>query len=234
MIELIPQPHDASLTRQRFRIAPRPKRSFNTVLDAARLIDAGDARSSEVALSREGDVLRVEALHPIRGGSIDEIYTASITPAGLRSESLVRRLSEGERVVRREEVDFRSKLIDLPETTYPEVLMPFLLNAFPQDGKKRSLHAWINDRFVARTYFEVSGRSTVEVSGRALAAFETILYPDLNDWVNLGAVATKLAKPLLPKYRMWYAVEAPHTLLRFEGPYGPPGAPEVVLTRIEE
>jgi hypothetical protein len=231
MIELIPCPPEACLTRLDFRLEPRKKRSFNTVLDAQRLLDSQDSRRSEVHLARTGEKLIIETVHPIRGGSIAETYAADITARGLRSESLVRRLLEGEREVRKEEVDFTSKLLELPDSTYPEVLMPFLLNAFPLDGKKRSLHSWINDRFVARTYFEVSGKSTIDVGGRRMEAFDTILYPDLNDWVSLGAVATKIAKPLLPKYRMWYSVEAPHALLRFEGPYGPPGAPEVVLTR---
>jgi hypothetical protein len=231
MIELIPCPRDACLTRLDFRLEARQKRSFNTVLDANRLLDPSDTRTSEVHLSKRGDKLCIETLHPIRGGAIAETYAADITARGLRSESLVRRLLEGEREVRKEEVDFTSKLLELPESTYPEVLMPFLLNSFPLDGKKRSLHSWINDRFVARTYFEVSGRTSLQIGGRRVDAYETIMYPDLNDWVSLGAMATKLAKPLLPKYRMWYAAEAPHGLLRFEGPYGPPGAPEVVLTR---
>ena len=55
------------------------------------------------------------------------------------------------------------------------------------------------------------------------------MYSDLNDWVSLGAIVTKLARPLLPKYRMWFDAEAPHGVLKFEGPYGPPGAPEIVL-----
>jgi hypothetical protein len=55
------------------------------------------------------------------------------------------------------------------------------------------------------------------------------MYPDLNDWVPLGAVLTRLAKPLLPKYHMWYERKSPYKLARFEGPYGPPGAPELVL-----
>ena len=45
----------------------------------------------------------------------------------------------------------------------------------------------------------------------------------------MGAMVTRLVKPFVPKYRMWYARQAPNRLVRFEGPYGPPGAPEVVL-----
>jgi hypothetical protein len=47
--------------------------------------------------------------------------------------------------------------------------------------------------------------------------------------VKMPSILNKLAKPFLPKYHMWYEAKAPHRLLRFEGPYGPPGAPEIVL-----
>jgi len=55
------------------------------------------------------------------------------------------------------------------------------------------------------------------------------MYPDLNDWVKMGTALTKLAKPFLPRYSMWYEPAAPNRLLRFEGSYGPPGAPEIIL-----
>ena len=48
---------------------------------------------------------------------------------------------------------------------------------------------------------------------------------------EVGTIVTKLIKPFLPKYHMWFAPSAsgPHTLVRFEGSYGRPGAPEIVL-----
>jgi hypothetical protein len=42
-------------------------------------------------------------------------------------------------------------------------------------------------------------------------------------------VITKLAKPLLPRYDMWFETVPPYRVARFEGPFGPPGAPEIVL-----
>ena len=55
------------------------------------------------------------------------------------------------------------------------------------------------------------------------------MYPDLNDWISLGSVVTRLARPLLPHYDMWFEPFAPYRVLRYEGPYGPPVAPEIVL-----
>ena len=55
------------------------------------------------------------------------------------------------------------------------------------------------------------------------------MYPDLNDWIAMGSMVTRLVKPLLPRYDIWFEVSSPHRVLRFEGPYGPPGAAEIVL-----
>ncbi len=55
------------------------------------------------------------------------------------------------------------------------------------------------------------------------------MFPDLNDWIPLSGLVTRLAWPFLPKYHMWYEEDTLHRLVRFEGPYGPPGAPEMVL-----
>ena len=93
----------------------------------------------------------------------------------------------------------------------------------------RSVYAWINDRFIAKVYVEVDGRRSITTNGRTHETIEVIMYPDLNDWIPLGAMLTRMVKPFVPKYRMWYAKQAPHRLIRFEGPYGPPGAPEIVL-----
>ena len=116
-----------------------------------------------------------------------------------------------------------------------ETLLPFLLRGIPLDGQRRSLYAWICDRFVAKVYYEVAHRErSISVPGGRFDAHEVVMYPDLNDWVKLGSVLTRLAKPFLPKYHMWFAPgplghKGAHTLVRFEGPYGPPGAPEIVL-----
>jgi hypothetical protein len=133
-------------------------------------------------------------------------------------------------MVRSEQVpDFRHEKLGLPLATYPEVALPFLLGWLPHDSERRSVYAWINDRFIAKVYVEVHGRTSLSLGGKTREVVELMMYPDLNDWVSLGGVLTRLAKPFLPKYHMWYERKAPYRLVRFEGPYGPPGAPELVL-----
>lgn len=210
---------------------PRAKRSFNTILDASHLFDQ-DGRSKVVTkVEHEGGERRVEikAEHALKGGKIQETFELSATD-GLRSVRLHRVLVDDEGALSREErIEFGRGPFKLPEATYPEVMLPFVLRWEPLGSERRSLLAWIVDRFVARVYCEWKGKSSLAVPAGKFEVVEMIMYPDLNDWVNLGNMINTLAKPLLPKYRMWFEVAEPHRVVRFEGPYGPPGAPEIVL-----
>jgi hypothetical protein len=225
-----PPPADFAGTA-RYSIFPREKRAFHTVLDAHKILSATNNPVSEVRYSRAGDEIIVALDHPIGGGSLREEMRLVPAGDGLIMRALSREMFDaGGTVVRREHVpDFRHESLGLPLATYPEVALPFLLAWMPLDGQRRSVYAWINDRFIAKVYVEVEGRHSISIRGTSHETVEVIMYPDLNDWIPMGAMITRLVKPFVPKYRMWYARQAPHQLVRFEGPYGPPGAPEVVL-----
>jgi hypothetical protein len=221
----------------KFSIAPREKRAFHTVLDARHILAATTKPVSEVRYGREGDDVVVGLDHPIAGGLLRE--EMRLSPYKNGSEGLMMRsmsremLDAGGKSVRKEHVpDFRHDTLGLPFATYPEVALPFLLSWMPLDGQRRSVYAWINDRFIAKVYVEVDGRKTLSIGGKSHDTVEVIMYPDLNDWIPMGAMITRLVKPFVPKYHMWYQRQAPHRLVRFEGPYGPPGAPEIVLETI--
>jgi hypothetical protein len=214
-----------------FSLRPREKRSFNTVLDANKILAGSPNPVSTVRYAEDAGDVVLTMDHPIADGRMREEIRLGRHGHGLVARSLSREVSDASgRQVRSEKVpDFRHDELGLPPATYPEVALPFLLGWMPHDGERRSVYAWINDRFIAKVYVEVHARTVMTIGGRTRDAVELMMYPDLNDWVSLGAVVTRLAKPFLPKYHMWYERKAPHRLLRFEGPYGPPGAPELVL-----
>ena len=165
----------------------------------------------------------------LAGGELHDALRCQV-PGGLRAERLVRRAhgSDGQ-PTRHHEVWFQGAPFDLPATTYPEVLLPFLLRGQPRDKHRRALHAWTNDGFCARVWYENRGRARLDVPAGRFEVEEVWMYPDLNDWIALGSALTRLAKPLLPRYQMWFEAGGAQRLVRFEGSYGPPGAPEVVL-----
>ncbi len=231
-VELIQAPTLLPSTA-RYKTSPRPKASFNTFLDAHRLFDPARPGTSTVRVERiehEGHpAVRVHAEHPFKDGVITESLVCTERQGRLSSACLERSVTDAQGVEKRREfVDFRSPL-PLPPDSYPEVMLPFLLRWQPFDGKQRALYAWINDRFVARVYYQHVGEATLDLPIGQRKAVEFMMYPDLNDWVNLGSVLSRLARPLVPKYRMWFDPSPPFHVLRFEGPYGPPGAPEIVL-----
>jgi hypothetical protein len=212
----------------RYTVRPREKRAFATILDAAVLFpDRADATAS---LLRDGADVVFEMMAPLKHGRVEErVVHAS---GGMRLRHLSRKVFDVTgALVREENADFESKTHPLPACTYVDVSVPFLLGAQPFDDARRSLYAWICDRFVAKVYYERRGRpQKMTTGGVERDVIEVMMYPDLNDWVPLPAIITKLGKPFLPKYHMFYEREAPHRLVRFEGPHGPPGAPEVVMT----
>jgi hypothetical protein len=210
---------------------PRAKRSFNTILDASHLFDAnGRSRVTTTVRGTGADRrVEVETAHSLKGGAMRETLELSANGVltALRFER--RLVDERDLASREEKIDFTRGPIHIPPQAYPEVMLPFVLRWLPYDGERRSVFAWIVDRFVARTYCEWKGKHEIHVPAGKFTTVEMMMYPDLNDWVSLGAMLSTLAKPFLPKYRMWFEASAPHRLIRFEGPYGPPGAPEIVL-----
>lgn len=213
--------------RAEYRVLARPKSKFKTVVDAKALFGDGGARLELVTRVREpvtSEVaLDLRATMRLPHAVIDDHLTC-IWESGLRASKLVRR-AEG----RDQTIDFVASPFALPRTAYPEVLLPFLMRGQPRDDKRRACYAWTSDLFCARVYYETRGAVRITAPAGTIEAHEVWMYPDLNDWVALGNVLTTLAKPLLPRYTSWFEVAPPHRVVRFEGPFGPPGAPEIVV-----
>ena len=209
----------------RYATRPRAKRAFRTVLDAADLLAHG--ATTEVHLESDEDGVRLHAAVDLREGRMVDVMHHD---ADLALRRLERRVSTRDGGPSRSEtIDFGAATHPLPSSLYVDVGAPFLLGGEPFDGKSRSIYVLICDRFVAKVYFESRGKHTLTVPAGRFETIEVVMYPDLNDWVPLPSVITKLSKPFIPKYHMWYEARAPHRLVQFEGPHGPPGAPEIVL-----
>lgn len=214
---------------ERYSVRPREHRVFHTALDASDLFTSKEPASITWGRSNGTGTLRVEM--PVATGAFSEMCSFTLEPH-VRPTRFERSLRGTDGILREERADLSAGVPKLPEHTYPETMLPFLLRGHPLDASRRALHAWICDRFVAKVYYEVHKRHThVTVPAGRFEVAEVVMYPDINDWVKLGSVITKLVKPFLPKYHMWFSPRPSglHKLVRFEGSYGPPGAPEIVL-----
>jgi hypothetical protein len=215
----------------KFAVKPREHRQCHTSLDASDLFTSKEPAT--ITWSRDASGGKLEVHMPVATGIFDETCFFDVSP--FRPAKFERSLKDGDKLLRSEHADFSSVVPKLPEAAYPETMLPFLLRGHPLDGERRSLYAWICDRFVAKVYYEVhKKRVDVKVPAGKFETTEVVMYPDINDWVHLGSIITKMIKPFLPKYHMWFAERPgrPHDLVRFEGSYGPPGAPEIVLERV--
>jgi hypothetical protein len=227
----LPSPPPGFDTSTEYRLKPRPKRAFHTILDANRLLIAGSKGTLTFRESPGGHVELVTR-YEIASGAIAERFTMRKTSRGLESERLHRWMYDKQGETRRsEDVQFETDL-GLAPNTYPEVLLPLMLG-WPSGQRTRAFYSWINDRFVSRVYVETKGETRVQLPGGTKRALELVLYPDLNDFVRVGGTVARLAKPLMPQYHLWFELEAPYRIVRFEGPYGPPGAPELIMEMVE-
>src|SRR5262245_3469590 len=213
----------------RYHVRPRPTTKFKTLLDARTLFGDGEAETTVITRTRaprDGEeVLELTMRTKLPRIALEDRFCAR-WDHGMIASKLDHRVGDS----RRNEVDFTASPYPFPPATYPEVLLPFLMRGQPREqGALRAAYAWIADRFVVRVYYEWRKRATVEVPAGAIEADLIWMYPDLNDWIALGAIITKLAKPLLPRYEIWFEAAPPHRVVRFEGAYGPPGAPEIVI-----
>lgn len=222
--------------RLRYRVFPRPKHKFKTTLDATALFAGGAGETQVLVTTRlEPANVRLTVSSELQGVALCDVLDLDRTP-GMVARRLYRTARTAEGVLTREHtVLFQAPPYVLPKTTYPEVLTPFLMRGQPRQKGRRSLYCWTNDGFCARVYYEDRGVKSVRLKdGSSQRAHEVWMYPDLNDWIAMGGAVTRLAKPMLPRYTMWYGTDELQRLVRFEGPYGPPGAPEVILELIAE
>ena len=214
-----------------YRLKPRPKRAFHTILDANRLLVPG-SKGSLAFHNVDDDHIELATKYQVAAGTIQESFILRKTPRGLESERLERSMfDESQQQVRSEVVNFDANLGVAPNT-YPEVLLPLMLG-WPSPQRTRALYSWINDRFVSRVYVETKGETSVQLPGGSKRAIEMVLYPDLNDFVRVGSTVARLAKPLMPQYHLWFEPGPPNRIVRFEGPYGPPGAPELIMELVD-
>jgi hypothetical protein len=212
----------------RYRVRPRPQSKFKTILDAKQLFGDGGAIATVETRTyspKDGETaLELVMRSELPKVAMEDRFRAT-WGGGIVASHLSRRVGEA----RKKEIDFAKSPFPLPRSTYPEVLLPFLMRGQPRDGKVRAAYSWTSDRFIARVYYEKRKRETLDLPAGKMEADLVWMYPDLNDWIAMGGVITKLAKPLLPRYDMWFETVPPYRVARFEGPFGPPGAPEIVL-----
>lgn len=221
----------------RYRLTPRARPMYRSVVDAQRLFGSPGGQGSTAVFRTwtEWHDGRTQ-LHTHSTLNLPEGVTEDRVRYGVRDRLLVTEQIERKVVnsagvqVRDERIQFQQGPFQFPLDLYPEVYAPFLMRGNPVPVHRRAFHSWISDRFVVRIYFELHRKKvTVNVPAGRFDCTEILMYPDLNDWVPLGNVLMALAKPVLPNYHIWLSQDPPHPVVRFEGAYGPPGAPEVVV-----
>lgn len=221
----------------RYRLTPRARPLYRSVVDAAKLFGGADGQGTTAVFRTWAEwndglpTLNTHSSMTLPEGLTEERVCYGVRDRMLITERLERKVRNSTGVVvRDEQIRFQQGPYHFPLDLYPEVYAPFLMRGSPAPVKRRAFHSWISDRFVARIYYELRRKKvSIQVPAGRFDCTEILMYPDLNDWVPLGNVLMALAKPILPSYHIWLADDPPHPVVRFEGAYGPPGAPEVLV-----
>jgi hypothetical protein len=170
--------------------------------------------------------------------SVDAIWTAGAAFRPLRVEKTVTALDG--KVLQREfkqfnaatrTVEFRReeagsprpfvKKLDAPADTLAVEGLAAALRSLPFDGPPARAHLLSNEPRLYEVTFAVRGRERVRTPGGEVESYRVELVPD--------AGILNIFRVFFPKAFFWFAAEAPHFWVRYEGPENGPGTEAVVL-----
>ena len=120
----------------RYSVRPREHRVLHTALDAHDLFTSKEPAT--VTWARDKDSAALSVHMPVSTGEFTEKCTFTFEPL-FRPTNFERSLRDAERISREERADFTTLVPKLPDATYPETMLPFLLRGHPRDGERRSL-----------------------------------------------------------------------------------------------
>ena len=131
-------------------------------------------------------------------------------------------------IIQREFYNFATQ-----QAKYPEVMAhPFTLDlAFRtfdlRKGAKRNFNLWLSASTVFEMETVVTGIEEVEMpDGKKVKCYRLDMIPDFAK--VYGAFINRLIRPLVPEFIFWIDCEAPHIVLKYNGPLGqvnPVGGP---------
>lgn len=175
----------------------------------------------KVAIREEGE----KALYEItsRSKRLDRIITLDKKTMAIVSVHTVRKYQE---------VTLDSKLTVINEKSHFEkdevkladfAVMNYLFRGFPFGNLEKLKIGFYGEERKKSFLFSVKykQKETITVNQRAFACHKLEFGLD-------GLLGT-----FLPEINAWYAAEAPHYLVRYEGPEGPPGSPRRVIELVD-
>lgn len=133
------------------------------------------------------------------------------------------------RAIRSTTAFFDDPSVVYPEETFPVVLAHHALRGSEfRRGNSFSFLALIQPMVIVRLFVRVGDVEEVEVPAGRMKCHRVELKPDISTMMSLPSFLTKLLQPFMPRYHIWYSVEASHPLVKFEGNLGGTGAGEQV------
>jgi len=121
--------------------------------------------------------------------------------------------------IRTEAYDLSESIPAFPnEIAHPLILPIFFRGLDFVSGKSRDFYLWLNPMLIMAMKVVVKGEEDVTVPAGTIRCYRLEMEPDMVDFG--GDVIGRVLKPFVPKYTFWLDKKAPHSLVKYRGPFG--------------
>jgi hypothetical protein len=121
--------------------------------------------------------------------------------------------------------EYRDPMYAYPKDLCYMYTIPIWLMA--QDLKKGARYEFnlmlSSDGTPMHMYVNIEEIETVTVPAGTFQCYKAVLEPDLEQILGKWSWAAPLIRPFVPDFFFWMDMKAPHTMVRFEGKFGPVG-----------
>lgn len=136
--------------------------------------------------------------------------------------------AEDGELVRHEFYNFNSKTMKYPDVMAHPFTLDLALRTFDlKIGARRYFHLWLSPTTVFKMETVVTGVEEIGIpNGNKVKCWRIEMTPDFAD--AYGAFVNRIIRPLVPEFLFWVRCEAPHFVVKYNGPLGqvnPVGGP---------
>lgn len=140
------------------------------------------------------------------------------------------------KVIRKHKSDYDDPLFDFPGPTILTHVITFWLRGIDfKAGQDATFYLMLfgDGSPPWRMHARIGPVEEVEVPAGKFSCYKVTIDPDYEHFLGKWAWAAFIIKPLVPDFFMWYSVEPPHPMVRFEGALGVKGITAIQIHELK-
>ena len=121
--------------------------------------------------------------------------------------------------IRTEAYDYTESIPAFPAEMAHPLMLPLAFRGMDfKPGKSREFYLWLNPMLIMTMKVAVKGEEDVPVPAGTIRCYRLEMEPDMRDLG--GEIIARVLKPFAPKYIFWLDKKAPHSMVKYQGPFG--------------